>query len=82
MSAAEVKKTVNSQMLLVFFLPLVFAGIHICFAFPLLEKMLRILMLPDPRIFALGTLVTYALFALVYVLIYTGTSKTYYKIVH
>ena len=44
MSRREVKSTINSQVLLVFFLPLVVAGIHLAFAFPILEKVLHILL--------------------------------------
>ncbi len=82
MSKAEVKKTINSQVLLVFFLPLVTAGIHLCFAYPMLKKLLKLLMLPSDFLFFICALITYAVFALVYVLIYSGTSKTYYKIVN
>lgn len=82
MSKAEVRRTINSQVLLVFFLPLVTAGIHMAFAYPMLQGMLRILMLYKESLFLECTLITFAVFALVYVLIYRATSKTYYKIVH
>ena len=82
MSKEEVKKTINSQVLLVFFLPLVTAGVHMAFAYPMLKKMLKILMFYKASLFLECTLITYAVFALVYVLIYRATSKTYYKIIH
>ena len=82
MSKEEVKKTINGQVLLVFFLPLVTAGVHLAFAYPMLKSMLNVFMLYSNRLFLDCALITYVVFALVYVLIYRGTSKTYYKIVH
>lgn len=82
MSKKEVQKTISSQILLVFFLPLIVSGIHLAFAFPLLKRLLAILYLTDVKFFLICTLITYAIFAIVYVMIYAGTSKTYYKIVN
>ena len=81
MSRREVKSTINSQVLLVFFLPLVVAGIHLAFAFPILEKVLHILLLSSTSLFVACSLVTFGVFAAVYTLIYTATARTYYKIV-
>lgn len=81
MSRREVKSTINSQVLLVFFLPLVVAGMHLAFAFPILEKMLHILFLSSTSLFVACSLVTFGVFAAVYTLIYTATARTYYKIV-
>lgn len=81
MSRREVKSTINSQVLLVFFLPLVVAGIHLAFAFPILEKVLHILLLSSTSLFVVCSLVTFGVFAAVYTLIYTATARTYYKIV-
>jgi len=81
MSEAEVKKTINSQVLIVFFLPLVTAGIHLIFAFPILEKLLHIMLLSNTSMFILCTVGVFTVFALVYVLIYSLTARTYYKIV-
>lgn len=77
----EVKKTINSQVLTVFFLPLVVAAIHIVFAFPMIEKMLRLLYLDNTNLYIMTTVICFGLFALVYVLIYFLTSKVYYGIV-
>ena len=82
MEAREVKKTIGSQLVLQFFLPLVMAGIHTAFAFPILLKLLQVLMLSNTQLFILCTLITFAVFALVYTLVYLLTAKTYYKIVH
>ena len=81
MSRREVKSTINSQVLLVFFLPLVVAGMHLAFAFPILEKMLHILFLSSTSLFVACSLVTFGVFAAVYTLIYIATARTYYKIV-
>lgn len=77
----EVKKTINSQVLTVFFLPLVVAAIHIMFAFPMIEKMLRLLYLANTNLYIMTTVICFGVFALVYVLIYFLTSKVYYGIV-
>lgn len=76
----EVKKTINSQVLTVFFLPLVVAAIHIVFAFPMIEKMLRLLYLDNTNLYIMTTVICFGVFALVYVLIYFLTSKVYYGI--
>ena len=81
MSKSEVKKTINGQVLLVFFLPLVVAGVHLCFAFPILVRLLKILMLSKVSVFIVCSVIVYLAFALIYTLIYSVTSKTYYKIV-
>ena len=77
----EVKKTINSQVLTVFFLPLVVAAIHIVFAFPMIEKMLRLLYLDNTNLYIMTTVICFGVFALVYVLIYFLTSKVYCGIV-
>ena len=82
MEAQEVKKTIGSQMALQFFLPLVTAAIHTAAAFPILLKLLKVLMLSNTQLFVICTLITFAVFALVYTLVYLLTAKTYYKIVH
>ena len=82
MSRQEVRQTIRKQVLLVFFLPLAVAGLHMAVVFPLLTGIMKVLMLFSVRLFAVCTLGTFAVFAMVYTLIYLGTSKTYYKIVH
>ena len=63
-------------------LPLAVAGVHVCFAFPMLTKLLRMLLLSKISLFVLCTVITFLAFMLVYVVIYSLTAKTYYKIVH
>ena len=82
MSHQEVKQTIRKQVLLVFFLPLAVAGLHMAVVFPLLTGILKVLMLFSVKLFVFCSLGTFAVFALVYTLIYLGTSRTYYSIVH
>lgn len=82
MDSKEVWKTIRSQIRLQFFLPLVTAGIHTAFAFPLLLKLLKILYLENTHLFINCTIVSFAVFALFYLAVYSMTAKTYYKIVH
>ena len=82
MEPGEVKKTIGSQLRLQMFLPLITAAIHTAFAFPILLKLLNILMLSNTGLFVLCSIITFALFAIVYTAVYFLTSKTYYKIVH
>ena len=82
MSQVEVKASIRTQILLVFFLPLLVAGLHTCFAFPLLLRLLSLLLLPKLSLFVLCSSITFFVFASVYIVIYSITAKTYYKIVH
>lgn len=81
LSRRMIRQSVNSQILTVFFLPLLVSGIHICFAFPMLTKLLVLLGLSNTRLLALVTLASFALFAVFYIAVYLITSRTYYKIV-
>lgn len=78
----EIKKTIRSQTLLVFFLPLIFAGINTAFAFPITNKLLHLILLSSTSLFVACMFITFAVFAVIYVIIYSMTAKTYYKIVH
>ncbi len=81
MSHNEVKRSIRSQVLLVFFLPLVAAGIHIAVIFPMLTRLLKVLSLTQTGLFLLCTVIVYVIFAVIYIIIYALTAKTYYKIV-
>ncbi|MDE7104919.1 MAG: ABC transporter permease [Ruminococcus sp.] len=81
MTEQEVKKSIHSQVLTVFFLPLVTAGIHTAFAFPLIKKILAMLQLNNTKLYAICTIVSLLIFALIYGIIYLLTAKVYYKIV-
>lgn len=81
MSEHEVKKSIHSQVLTVFFMPLVTAGIHTAFAFPIVKKILAMLQLTNTRLFLICTVGVFLVFAVIYAVIYLTTAKVYYKIV-
>lgn len=81
MSQKDVKASIHSQILTVFFLPLVTAGIHLIFAYPVVEKILAILNLSNTRLYVYCTIGCFAVFSLLYVAVYGWTAKLYYGIV-
>ena len=81
MSRREVVVSIRGQILLVFFLPLLAAGLHILAAFPMLCRILELFGLYDVGLFALCTAGTLAVFAAVYALVYGLTARTYERIV-
>ena len=81
MSNEEVQGAIRSQVLTVFFLPLITAGIHISFAFPFILKILSMLNLTNTKLFILCTVVSFIIFTLIYSIIYILTARVYYKIV-
>lgn len=81
MTHQEIKNSIHSQVLTVFFLPLIVAGIHIVVAFPIINKLLALLNLLNVQLFLTCTVVCYVVFAVMYLLIYLLTARTYYKIV-
>ena len=81
MTPKEVKATIRTQVLLMFFLPLVTAAIHIAFAFPLIKQIVFAFGLQNVHLFLLCTLGTFGVFALLYTFVYLLTARTYYRIV-
>ena len=81
MSREEVKKSIRSQILTVFFTPLAVAVIHLLFAFRVITKLLTVFNLTNVPLFAACTAVTVIVFALFYTAIYALTARTYYRIV-
>lgn len=81
MTKRDIRKSINSQVLTVFFSPLIFAGIHLAFAFPLLWKLLMLFNLTNRSLIVLITLISYAVFAFFYAIVYKITSNSYYTIV-
>lgn len=81
LSQKEVKASIHSQILTVFFLPLITAGIHIIFAYPVIEKILAILNLNNSSLYIYCTIGCFVVFALLYVAVYLWTAKLYYSIV-
>lgn len=81
MSREEVKGTIRSQVLTVFFLPLITAVVHLIFAFPMIQKMLSVLGLINTSLFVICTVLTVSVFTLFYAIVYIITARLYYKIV-
>ena len=81
MTKKEIKRSINSQLLTVFFLPLTMAGVHLCFAFPMIRKLLILFNLTNTALFVGTSVISFLVFALFYVLVYRITSNAYYKIV-
>ncbi|WP_167954969.1 FtsX-like permease family protein [Anaerosporobacter faecicola] len=77
----DVKKTINKQIIQVFFLPLVGAILHVSVAFKMITKLLRIFELTNTMLVFQCTLVTIGLFALIYIFVFRMTAKAYYRIV-
>lgn len=77
----EIKRAIRSQVLTVFFLPLVMAAVHILFAFPMIVRMFSTLTMTNVNLFALTTAAALAIFALFYAAVYALTARTYYRIV-
>ena len=82
MSKKEVKHSIRSQVLSVFFLPLVVAVIHVAAAFKVMTKILGVLNLTNVSLFAVCTIITIAVFAAFYIIVYSITAKEYYRIVN
>lgn len=82
MSRHEVKASIHSQIITVFFLPLLMAGVHIAFAFKMITRLLTLFGLYNVKLFALCCLGVFLVFALAYAVIYALTARAYYRIVH
>ena len=81
MSNDEVKATIRSQVRTVFFLPILMAAVHVGMAFPMIKRLLSLFGLSNTALFAGCMAGTILVFALIYLLVFLKTSKTYYKIV-
>ena len=81
MTAKDIRKSINSQMLTVFFLPLVTAAVHTAFAFPIVQKLLAIFNLRNTALSLMVTGVAIVIFGIFYGVIYKITSNAYYSIV-
>lgn len=82
MSNDEVKKTIRKQILMVFFLPLITAILHLAFAFPMICRLLVLFGLLNKLHIFLCTAVCVLFFIVFYTLTYHMTAKVYYKLVH
>ncbi len=81
MTKKEIRSSINSQLLTVFFMPLVFAGLHLGFAFPFIHKMLMLFNLNNLPLLIGTTVISFCAFALLYAVVYRVTSNSYYNIV-
>lgn len=81
MTKKEIRKSINSQLLTVFFLPLIVAGMHLVFAFPMVKLILLCFNLNNVSLFFTVTAISFAVFAVFYTFVYRITSNAYYNIV-
>lgn len=81
MTEREIRKSINSQVLTVFFLPLAVAGLHVAMAFHMIQKIMLLFNMVDIQYLAVITGGTVLIFAVVYCIMYEITSKAYYNIV-
>lgn len=81
MSNVEVKRAIRSQVLMVFFLPLVAAVLHLIMAFPMIRMLLGCLNLVNTQLFAVCVAGTVFVFGVIYFIVFLLTSRSYYKIV-
>jgi len=81
MTKQEVRATIHSQVLIVFFLPLVTAAVHVAFAFPMIRHILAAFGMLNVSLFINCTLATLFVFAVLYSAVYLLTARTYYGIV-
>ena len=81
MTQRDIKKSINSQILTVFFTPLLLAGVHLAFAFPMVWKMLTMFSLTNKRLVVMTNIGAFLAFCVFYVVIYKFTAHAYYRIV-
>ena len=77
----QIKQSIRSQVLLIFFSPLIIATLHTIVAYPFIEKILRLFLITDNSIFLQALAVTIVVFAIFYLIVYAITSKIYYRII-
>lgn len=81
MTKQDIRKSINSQMLTVFFSPLLMAGLHLCFAFPFLWKIMMMFGLNNRTLIIAITVICYIIFGIFYTVVYKITSNLYFHIV-
>lgn len=82
MDKREIRRAIRSQILIVFFLPLLFSILHIMVAFNVITKLLGIFGFFNTGLFVLCTVVTVLIFAAFYIIVFAITAREYYKIVN
>ncbi|HFJ5520446.1 TPA: FtsX-like permease family protein [Enterococcus faecium] len=81
LSNLEIRQAIRSQILSVFFLPVVMTALHVLVMMPLMKKAMVLVMLNQVDLFPLSLLIAFLIYLLVYILIYRLTARTYYKII-
>lgn len=81
MTKGDIRRSINSQLLTVFFMPLVLAGLHLAFAFPFISKILTLFMFDNTLLNIAVNAACFAVFGSLYALVYKITSGVYYKTV-
>lgn len=81
MEDAQIKKTINAQILLVFFMPLALAGLHLTCAYPMISKLMMLFTITDMTLIKVVTCITFVMIGVFYGIVYKLTSHTYYKII-
>lgn len=81
MEDAQIKKTINAQILLVFFMPLALAGLHLICAYPMISKLMVLFTITDMTLIKVVTCITFVMIGVFYGIVYKLTSHTYYKII-
>ncbi len=81
MTKKEIRKNITSQMLTIFFFPLLLAGLHLVFAFPMMQRLLLEFQLSNRPLFLSVTGIVGAFIAVFYGIVYCATSNAYYRIV-
>ncbi len=81
MSKKDVKSSIRSQIRIVFLLPIAVATIHVAAAFPMTRRLLAMLNMSNYKLYMICVLATVIVFAIIYIIVFLLTSRTYYKIV-
>lgn len=77
----QIKQSIRSQVLMIFFAPLAIATLHTVVAYPFIEKILKLFLATDNNVFLIALAVTIAIFAVFYLIVYLITSRIYYRII-
>ena len=77
----QIKQSIRSQVLMIYFAPLAIATLHTIVAYPFIEKILKLFLATDNNVFLIALAVTIAVFAVFYLIVYLITSRIYYRII-
>ena len=77
----QIKQSIRSQVLLIFFAPLAVATLHTVVAYPFIEKILKLFLATNNNVFLIALAVTIAVFGVFYLIVYLITSRIYYRII-